>query len=205
MATSGPLQPRRPDGSVVEATFELSSIPVFDLVYRHKAGGRDGPRSVNADYMEGLELVLARLASVGASILGISVDSRVARELDPVERELDLPFPLEIDSTTNVAALRSDITRAQKPIARRAKAKPGGGNDQKTIRITIACNDQHLEYGPLVALLVHDSVPQPSIAAASGSGEMSLARYRVCPHCGYAKSRLGSNRCVQCRREFERP
>ncbi len=110
---------------------------VFDLVFHHKAGGRDSSRSVNADYHEALKILLDRLASVDATILGISVDSSVARELEPAQRELDLDFPIALGSQTDVAELRLEITRAQKPVARRPGTKAGGGNDQKRIRITL--------------------------------------------------------------------
>lgn len=154
MPTSGPLHPRRPDGTVVEATFELSSVPVYDLVYHHKAGARGSARSVNADYHEGLELLLARMAALGVSILGISVDSAVAREFDPADRELDLPFPVTVDASTDVAALRLDITRAQKPVARRPDAKSGGGNDQKKIRITFTSDDPLIRFDQVRTLLI---------------------------------------------------
>jgi len=153
MPTSGPLHPRRGDGSEIDATFEISTVPVIDVVYHHKAGGRDDPRAVNADYHEGLELILAKLSSVNARILGISVDSSVARELDPVDRELRLDFPIELSPATNARGLRLQITRAQKPVARRADAKPGGGNDQKRIRITLTWDDHSLTYDRLLELL----------------------------------------------------
>jgi hypothetical protein len=151
--TSGPLHPRRPDGSEVDATFELSTVPVIDLVYHHKARGRDDPRAVNTEYHEGLELILAKLSTVSARILGISVDSSVARELDPADRELQLQFPIELSPETNARSLRLQITRAQKPIARRAGAKPQGGNDQKRIRLTLTWNDRSLTYDRLLELL----------------------------------------------------
>lgn len=154
MPTSGPLHPRRSDGTVVEATFELSSVPVYELVYHHKAGARGTARSVNVDYHEGLELLLARMATVGVSILGISVDSAVARGLDPPDRELDLRFPISVDASTDVAALRLDITRAQKVVARRPDAQRGGGNDQKKIRITLACDDPLIHFDRVRALLI---------------------------------------------------
>jgi hypothetical protein len=78
------------------------------------------------------------LASVGATILGVSVDSSIARELEEADRELDLPFPVRVDRLTDVADLRLEITRAMRPVARRPSAKPGGGNDQKRIRLTVA-------------------------------------------------------------------
>src|SRR3954447_3020459 len=129
MPSSGPLNPRRDDGSPVMATFELDSIGVFEIIYHHKAGARGSPRAVNSDYHEGLELLLRRLGTIGASILGISVDSEPARGLDPADRELDLPFPLVVSSSTDFRSLRQTITKAQKPVARRPGAKPGGGND----------------------------------------------------------------------------
>lgn len=132
------LHPRRSDGSTVDATFEISPIPVYEIVYHHKAGGRGSPRSVNADYHEGLELLLGRLGSIGCTILGVSVDSSVAQELEPADRQLDLDFPLSVDRNTDPRALRLLITRAQKSVARRPDAKPTGGNDQKRIRITFA-------------------------------------------------------------------
>ncbi len=152
MRATGPLHPEREDGSPLDATFEVSEVPVFDLVFHHKAGGRESPRSLNADYHEALELLLDRLASAGATILGISVDSSVARELDPAHRELDLDFPIALGSHTDVAELRLEITRAQKPVARRPGAKASGGNDQKRIRMTLTV-DAITSFDSLVELL----------------------------------------------------
>src|SRR4051794_32506908 len=118
------LHPLRKDGSTVDASFDVSALPGFEIVYHHKAGARGSPRSVNADYHEGLELLLERLAGLEATIIGISVDSGVARALDPTERELDLGFPIALDSSTDAAILRLSITRAQKPVARHPDAKP---------------------------------------------------------------------------------
>ena len=166
MPTSGPLHPRRADGSEIDATFELSAVPVFDIVYHHKAGGRDSPRSVNADYHEGLEALLGKLSAARATILGISVDSTVARELDPADRELQLPFPIALEPGMNVHALRLDITRAQKPIARRPDAKPDGGNDQKRIRITLTSGGPTLTYEGLIALLSQVADSPASVRSA---------------------------------------
>src|SRR4051812_30631500 len=136
MSTSGPLHPLRADSSQVDATFEIGPVSVFDLTFHHKAGGRGSARSVNADYHEGLELILERLSALRVTILKIAVDSGVARALPPADRELDLDFPIELQRQVP-KDLRLEITRAQKGIARRPDAKPGGGNDQKTIVITI--------------------------------------------------------------------
>jgi hypothetical protein len=131
------LRPVSPEGTELDATFDLARESVFCVTYHHKAGS---PRSVNADYHRGLEVLLERLASLGAEILDISVDSRVARKLDPQHRLLDLNFPIHLAPGMKFRELRIDITRAQKPVARRTGVQSGGGNDQKTIRITFGCN-----------------------------------------------------------------
>lgn len=135
------LHPIGSDRIPLDATFEILAVPVFDLVYHHKAGGRHNERSVNVDYHEALELLLSRLASLRATVLGIAVDSSVARNLPLADRELNLPFPIELTPETSCAELRLQITRAQKSVARRPYTEPGGGNDQKRIRITVSFDD----------------------------------------------------------------
>lgn len=155
MGSNRPLRPVANDGSLVDATFEVHAAAVLHLVYHHKAGGRNSPRSVNADYNKGLELLLERLATRRFKILSIAVDSRVAHELDPVDRELKLSYPILLNPSVDIPALRLDIGRAQKPIGRRADVKPGSdGNSQKRIKITLACDDPSLNHTELVDLLV---------------------------------------------------
>lgn len=155
MPSSGPLTPFAEDGATIEATFELSTVPVFEIIYHHKAGGRESQRSVNADYNQGLELLLARLAQLQMTILGIALDSSVAHELDPADRELALDFPIKLRPNMNIYELRLNISRAQKPVARRANVKPGSdGNSQKRIRITLTGDDPSLSYDQLLHRLV---------------------------------------------------
>ena len=156
MPATGPLHPQSDDGTALDATFELSTVHVFELVYHHKAGARGSPRSLNADYHAGLELLLGRLAQLRMTILGISVDSSVARELAPEERELALSFPIRLNPAMDVHDLRLSITRAQRPIARRPQAKDRG-NDQKRIRLTLRSGDAVLGYDRLRAVLVMGS------------------------------------------------
>jgi hypothetical protein len=121
MRASGPLNPIRDDGSRLDATFEFSAVPLFELVFHHKAGARGSARSVNADYHEALELLLARLAAMRATIIAIRVDSSIARELEPPERDLQLDFPIDLSPSTNAYELRLAITRAQKSVGRRSR------------------------------------------------------------------------------------
>jgi hypothetical protein len=165
------LHPLRDDGTAVDATFEVHAVSVFDLVYHHKAGGRNSERAVNSDYHEGLELLLRRLAELQCSILGIAVDSSVARALPPEERELELAYPIQLGERTDVARLRRRITKAQKIVARRPDAKPGGGNDQKRIRVTLS-SDLPLEREDFVRRMVSGapgaSTEDPARTSASG-------------------------------------
>lgn len=155
MPSSGPQQPVSADGKQLDARFELSTVPVFDIVYHHKAGGRESARSVNADYNEGLELLLLRLAQLKLTILGIVVDSSMARELNPADRELGLDFPIDLKPSMNIYELRLEIGRAQKPVARRTDSKPGStGNSQKRIRITLTGEDPSLTYDKLLPFLL---------------------------------------------------
>jgi len=156
MPPAEPLHPRRDDGSVLDATFEVACVPVFDIVFHHKSRGKGDPRAENQDYHEALELLLARLAERGATILEISVDSRVARALPPAERRLALDFPIRTAPDTDVQALRLRITSAQKPIARRPDARPGGGNDQRRIRMRLTV-DTAIDLHGISQLLVHGS------------------------------------------------
>lgn len=112
---------------------------------------------MNADYHEGLELLLKRLGQLGATILEISVISSVALKLGPEHRRLDLGFPLRIDTSTDVKALRLDITRAQKPVARRSGVLPDGGNDQKRICLKVELDDAFISPEELGRLLVAGS------------------------------------------------
>lgn len=157
-ATEG-YHPRSANGVQLDATFEIAPVHAFDVVYHHKAGARGSQQSVNVDYHAGLELLLARFGQLQMTILGISVDSGIARKLPPADRQLDLSFPIRVDSHTNSHELRLLITRAQKSVARRANTKPNGGNDQKRIRITVCSDDRHLSRDAFVAVLVngHDA------------------------------------------------
>ena len=160
MPSSGPLHPFADDGAELDATFELTTVPVFEIVYHHKAGGRESPRSLNADYNQGLEVLLARLAQLHMTILGIAVDSSVAHDLDPADRELALDFPINLHPDASIYDLRIKVSRAQKPIARRANVKPGSdGNSQKRIRITLTSDDPLLSYDALLDYLTSGQRP----------------------------------------------
>jgi len=147
------LQPLRPDGTTIDATFEVVPVTVVDLIYYHKAGARGSPRAVNQDYHEGLETLLARLASVLATIVCILVDSSTARRLAPHDRKLGLNFPIDLSPDMDLHVLRLDITRAQKSVSRRPGVESVGGNDQKRIRMTLLFDRTPISHEELPELL----------------------------------------------------
>lgn len=158
MPSSGLVRPVSDSGKKLDATFELSTVPIFEIVYHHKAGGRESVRAVNQDYNDGLELLLKRLAQLRLRILVIAVDSSVVQDLEPEDRELALDFPIELRPDLDVHQLRLNISRAQKPIGRRADSKPESqGNSQKRIRITMTGYDPALTYDRLLDTLLHGS------------------------------------------------
>ena len=159
MAAPNPLHPLRDDGSQLDATFELRSVAVFDLIFHHKARGRNDPRALNQDYHEALATLLSRLVRLNATILAIVLDSSVARDLEHEDRVLALRFPITLNDTTDVHELRLQITRAQKPLARREDVKPGGGNDQKRIQITFRLDDPSIGPAALEKLLADGTYP----------------------------------------------
>lgn len=126
---------------------------MFQLIYHQKTGGRDSPKSVNYDYTKGLEL-LGRLAQLRLLIRSITVDSSVAQQLSPADRELVLVYPLSLEPNIEFTELRLNSSRAQKPIGRRSDVKPGSyGNSQKRIRITLESRDPSLMVSELADFL----------------------------------------------------
>lgn len=92
----------------------------------------------NADYAEGLKLILRRLAQLDATITDAYVDSSKVQKLPLAERRLDIrgcSYPIRLSELTDFDALRKRLTGAQKLIGKRDKTK--GGNERKRIRILL--------------------------------------------------------------------
>jgi hypothetical protein len=132
------VRAKRASGAEIDAEFlvveSLYPGAGFDIVLKARSGGAN---PLNPDYFEVLELILGWLASAGAKILNIEVDSNVTRKLAPDERRLALKFPLHLDSVTDLVQLRKGITSAQTTVGRRPDAKASGGNSHKRIRMAI--------------------------------------------------------------------
>ena len=127
----------------------LSSI----IVYHHKAGGRDSPRrSTPTTTRASKRYWTSSVPHARPSSASRSIRRSPASSTQPIANS-NSRSRLRLEPGMNVHALRLDITRAQKPIARRPDAKPDGGNDQKRIRITLTSDDHSFTYDHLLELL----------------------------------------------------
>lgn len=120
-----------------DAHFEVErSEGGWDIVLHARSGARGSSRALNTEYAPALEVLLGRLARRDVVVRTVSVDSRQARALPPEERVLDLAFPIRLGSATDIHELRTRLTEAQRPVARRSTTRTSGGNNHKRIRIS---------------------------------------------------------------------
>jgi len=115
------------DGMVLDARFSVEGQPL-SLVYE-SAGGRTGVNARNRDYGRGLELILSRLADIGAVLTDIRVDSVVTRRLPPDQQRVVLrrhQLPIALAKIGDFGSLKRDIsTAAREPGAREGSSRGG--------------------------------------------------------------------------------
>ena len=128
----------RDSGQQLDATFSVERYGGVYSVLFYSRGGTKGTGSArNTDYNAGLDLVLARLAQLGAVLNDALVESTATRGLPAALRRLDVaehPYPVDLRSIDDVAAYRKALGRAQAGVGRRAAAR-GGGNPTEQIRL----------------------------------------------------------------------
>ena len=125
------------DGLPLAAAFELGLANGELSLVMHSAGGAGQKGGVprNADYAQGLELLLRRLGQLGGSLTDGYVDSARVQQLPLAQRRLvvpDKPYPIQLDSITDFEVLRKRLTGAQKAIG-----KSSSGNERKRIRLQL--------------------------------------------------------------------
>lgn len=129
------------EGRQLDATFSVrTDRRSTSLIFESRGGKRGTASARNVDYAEGLDLLLKRLKSMGATLLDVLVDTRSVADLSEEERKVQLPtFPLPLKLTTvqDVHALRLAIGRGQQPVGRAPGAKSGGGNPTRRLRIRL--------------------------------------------------------------------
>lgn len=132
---------RRGDEPVDASFIVEGDLGVPTGVVINAAGGTRGtPTARNPDYVAGFDLLLERLAGLGAQILDVHIDTVRTRDLKLADRRLDpgaWPYPIDLDDVADLSALRAALLRSMAATGR----KPGvrsGGNQRKRTRIVIA-------------------------------------------------------------------
>ena len=125
------------DGRALDARFTVELVDgQATVVVESRGGARGTPAARNIDYATGLELLLARLAAMHASVANATVDSAAVRNLPTSQRVLRLdehPYPISI---ANPTALQRALGAAQARVGRSFDAK-GSGNRTKRIRLAL--------------------------------------------------------------------
>ncbi|MFQ6397612.1 hypothetical protein ACLMAJ_29730 [Nocardia sp. KC 131] len=154
-ATEGLTQINRPnrsarrraesnDGELLNAEFSVEADgEAFSLIIESAGGkivGSALPR--NSDYVPLLEVLLARLRELDATIVAAEVISSNAAKLPVGERRL-VHSPIAMSSISDVRQLRLDLTRTQGRVGLPPSSKKeGNGRKRVLLRITVA------NYGP---------------------------------------------------------
>jgi hypothetical protein len=92
-------------------------------------------------YLEGVDIVLARLAEFSANLADAYVDSRRINDLAVADRRLDLPeglaYPVDLRALDDLVGLRKSLLRSMTKVGRDPNAK-GGGNARKRMRLVVS-------------------------------------------------------------------
>ena len=140
------MHPQTDDGTKLDATFELEAVSnpaQLDLVFMARGSSKGKPGSSNTDYFPALELLLERLAGIGARIEWVAVDSGPAKKLDFRDRLVALNTPIDLARVWDLEGLRRDICTGQKVVGQQPGAK--GGNSHKRIRMRLSLRKSHLD------------------------------------------------------------
>ena len=119
------------DGSEIDARYrveERDGAPT--IVFLSRGGGR------NDEYARGLEVLLGRLAGMGAVIEKIAVESGGTKQLAEGKRVLKLAYPVRLAEVEDLRGLRVEIGKAGAAVGRKRGSK-GSGNMNKRLRIWV--------------------------------------------------------------------
>ncbi len=126
-------------GRAVDAEFVVETVDGQPTVVIESSGGTKGTDSArNLQYVEGLDLVLARLGSLGVQLTGAHLDTDRTKHLPIEERTLDAgaPFPIDL-ARARPEAVRTALLRSMSSIARSDGAGAGGGNPRRRMRLLL--------------------------------------------------------------------
>lgn len=147
------------DGGELNATFSVQGDETEWVITFESRGGSvlsEGTRRErNRDYNRGIEVVLARLASLRANITGAFLASRGFDDAPDESRSLSLDEPLPIPlAGVDVRRLRINLCAAQTADRFRHPGAAGGGNRTKRFEIRVTLPEPPSDFESLVASLV---------------------------------------------------
>jgi hypothetical protein len=150
---------KRSDGSSIDASFQSYQGATWTEIVIASSGGSPG-RIINAEYAEGLENLLLRLAALGATIVGVVLSSgpqstqSIARRLIELEHH---QYPIELGSSLDVFKLRADIARGS---SHTLSQSDRGGNPRRRLSILVIAGPENvtLEQGNILEVLTAEAV-----------------------------------------------
>jgi hypothetical protein len=129
----------RVDGRTIDAEFVVETLDGRPTVVLESAGGTKGTAAArNTEYVQGLDVLIERLAALGAQLTSVYLDTAQTKDL-PVEQrtlKLGMPFPIDL-GLVQPAALRAQMVKAMSGTGRSEDAGSGGGNPRRRIRLLL--------------------------------------------------------------------
>jgi len=139
---SGELRKLVLDGVEIDATFVVESTGVTATsVVVDSSGGTKGKKGAkNLDYVQGLNLILQRLAALKVQLLDVFIDTRNTSTLAVADRRLKLgdqfTYPVSLAEIADLENLRRMLLRSMAKVGQAPGAN--GGNARKRTRMVIS-------------------------------------------------------------------
>jgi superfamily II DNA or RNA helicase/diadenosine tetraphosphate (Ap4A) HIT family hydrolase len=156
-------------GESIDARFVVHTLLDQPIGVLFKAAGAD----LNRQYVPGLDLLLNRLANIGAIVNDAYVDSGVVRTLPIADRRLGIPkdlnYPIELSSVSDLVGLRRSMLNSMASIGQSPTARPGGGNSRKAMTLLLGNVQQY----PTQSLVDYLSGRGPAPLADSNNSDVA--------------------------------
>ncbi|MCB0968133.1 MAG: DEAD/DEAH box helicase family protein, partial [Ilumatobacter sp.] len=130
-------------GREVDATFtvETTGVTPTSVVIESAGGSAGSDFARNTEYVAGFDLVLSRLAGLGAQLLDCYIDTRNTADLSVADRRLDpgdgFTYPVPLAAGVDIVEMRKSLLRSMSKVGRSPTSK-GGGNARKRCRLVVA-------------------------------------------------------------------
>jgi hypothetical protein len=157
------------DGAEIDATFvvESTGVTATSLVVESSGGTKGKKGAKNLDYVQGIDLILQRLAGLNVQLLDVFIDTRTTSTLAVADRRLSpggqLGYPISLAEVADLQELRRSLLRSMAKVGQAPGAK-GSGNARKRTRLVIATPE------PWTAVKLADALAFGANRGAKGDG-----------------------------------